>query len=596
MLGARHATITSTAGDPFARALSAASPGPGRPARRPGPPIGVMLRSAGRPLGMLEVADRRRAASSPRATRRSSPSSASSPPWRSPSRRPTRASATSRRCCSARCCRRASPTIAGLSAAVRFIAAGEGVEVGGDFYDFFRPATSRVAALIGDVCGKGPEAASVTALARHTLRAAAVYEARPSAVLALLHRALRDARDDGRFCTVAYCELRSTRRGARMTLSCGGHPLPLVRAPLRRRRAGRPARHAARAPTSTPVLTDVEVELAPGELVVLYTDGVTEVRAGREEIFGHHDLAALLGALRRRSRPTRSPSASRTRCWTAAGGRPRDDIAILVVGPGRAATPTLLAYFPALHDPRRRWMAEPESGLPGEGAAAARHQRGAAARARRAPAPEPHRAARGVGAPHHRGAAADGDDAGGDLRRGDVGLRQLRRGARDRQRRGAAGLRAQPVRAHHPARRRDGRGASASCCCCATCSRARCSRSTSATSTLLNRVLDAYEPAANRIANTVAVGFVQERERIIRQQQEAIRELSTPVLQVRERLLILPIIGVIDSAARAPAHRAAAARHPREPRQGRRHRHHRRARRSTRPSPTTSCRPSRPRG
>ena len=62
----------------------------------------------------------------------------------------------------------------------------------------------------------------------------------------------------------------------------------------------------------------------------------------------------------------------------------------------------------------------------------------------------------------------------------------------------------------------------------------------------LNRILDAYEPAANRIAITVAVGFVQERERIIREQQEAIRELSTPVLQVRERLLILPIIGVID--------------------------------------------------
>jgi len=63
----------------------------------------------------------------------------------------------------------------------------------------------------------------------------------------------------------------------------------------------------------------------------------------------------------------------------------------------------------------------------------------------------------------------------------------------------------------------------------------------------LNRILDAYEPAANRIANTVGVSFVQERERIIRQQQEAIRELSTPVLQVREQLLILPIIGVLDS-------------------------------------------------
>jgi rsbT co-antagonist protein RsbR len=65
---------------------------------------------------------------------------------------------------------------------------------------------------------------------------------------------------------------------------------------------------------------------------------------------------------------------------------------------------------------------------------------------------------------------------------------------------------------------------------------------------LLNQVLDAYEPAANRIANTVAVGFVRERGRVIRQQQEAIRELSTPVLQVRERLLILPIIGVLDTA------------------------------------------------
>src|SRR4051794_10326110 len=64
--------------------------------------------------------------------------------------------------------------------------------------------------------------------------------------------------------------------------------------------------------------------------------------------------------------------------------------------------------------------------------------------------------------------------------------------------------------------------------------------------TLLNRVLDAYEPAANRIANTVAVSFVEERERVIRQQQESIRELSTPVLPVRERLLVLPIIGALD--------------------------------------------------
>jgi rsbT co-antagonist protein RsbR len=65
---------------------------------------------------------------------------------------------------------------------------------------------------------------------------------------------------------------------------------------------------------------------------------------------------------------------------------------------------------------------------------------------------------------------------------------------------------------------------------------------------LLNRILDSYEPAANRIAVTVGVSFVEERERVINEQQEALRELSTPVLQLRERLLILPIIGVLDSA------------------------------------------------
>jgi rsbT co-antagonist protein RsbR len=65
---------------------------------------------------------------------------------------------------------------------------------------------------------------------------------------------------------------------------------------------------------------------------------------------------------------------------------------------------------------------------------------------------------------------------------------------------------------------------------------------------LLNRILDSYEPAANRIAVTVGVSFVEERERVIHEQQEAMRELSTPVLQLRERLLILPIIGVLDTA------------------------------------------------
>ena len=141
--------------------------------------------------------------------------------------------------------------------------------------------------------------------------------------------------------------------------------------------------------------------------------------------------------------------------------------------------------------------------------------------------------------------AADRDDRGGNLRRSHVRLRQLRRGARDGDLRSAPGLRAQPVRAHHPARRRDDEVVGIVLLLRDVLARSLFAKY-QADFDKLNRILDAYEPAANRIANTVAVGFVQERERIIRQQQEAIRELSTPVLQVRERLLILPIIGVID--------------------------------------------------
>src|SRR3954453_23645689 len=100
------------------------------------------------------------------------------------------------------------PPVPGLSAAVRFRPAGEGIELGGDFYDLYEAGGGAYAALIGDVQGKGPDAAAVTSLARHTLRAGARYEASPSGVLALLHKALREQRTDGRFCTVAHAHLR----------------------------------------------------------------------------------------------------------------------------------------------------------------------------------------------------------------------------------------------------------------------------------------------------------------------------------------------------------------------------------------------------
>ena len=178
------------------------------------------------------------------------------------------------------------PDVPGLSAAVRFRPAGESVELGGDFYDLYAARGGTWAALIGDVQGKGPDAAAVTALARHTLRAGAAYEESPSGVLALLHKALREQRTDGRFCTVAHAHLQIGDGRIRVDLACGGHPLPLVVHP------DGVVEPVGRLGTLLgtdiePQLYDVTVELGPGDVLVLYTDGVTEVRRRRREIFGH---------------------------------------------------------------------------------------------------------------------------------------------------------------------------------------------------------------------------------------------------------------------------------------------------------------------
>ncbi len=154
-------------------------------------------------------------------------------------------------------------------------------------------------ALIGDVQGKGPEAAAVTALARHTLRAAAAYEHRPSGVLTLLHRALREQAGDGRFCTVAYAHLQVVPRpaygsswpaaGTRCRSSC----TPTAASS----RSAGSARCSAR--TSSRCSTDVAVELEPGDVLVLYTDGVTEVRRRRRRCSATAQLSALLRDVRR---------------------------------------------------------------------------------------------------------------------------------------------------------------------------------------------------------------------------------------------------------------------------------------------------------
>ena len=136
------------------------------------------------------------------------------------------------------------PQIAGLELAASYRAAGEGNEVGGDFYDVFQQGDGSWALVVGDVCGKGPQAAAVTALARYTLRAHAVAGLRPSYQLARLNDALLRQHAPG-FVTVALARLELHERGAHVELATAGHPLPIL-ARGGGAGAGRRGRHAAR--------------------------------------------------------------------------------------------------------------------------------------------------------------------------------------------------------------------------------------------------------------------------------------------------------------------------------------------------------------
>ncbi|MDQ3990735.1 MAG: GAF domain-containing protein, partial [Actinomycetota bacterium] len=119
------------------------------------------------------------------------------------------------------------PEIPGMEVEARYRAAGESNEVGGDFYDVFEIAPDRWAMVIGDVCGKGPDAAALTGLARHTIRTAALHHDRPERVLRVLNAAILKE-DPLRFCTASYAVVGRSDGGAEVSVVCGGHPPPLV--------------------------------------------------------------------------------------------------------------------------------------------------------------------------------------------------------------------------------------------------------------------------------------------------------------------------------------------------------------------------------
>ena len=225
---------------------------------------------------------------------------------------------------------RSLPEIKGFETSSRFLAAGEAYEVGGDFYDVFRSGSGTWTAVIGDVCGKGPEAASLTALARYTVRMASSPDSAPSEILRTLHDSISSEHSDLRFCTAALARIQTPSNGraaARLTVALGGHPLPLIlREDGQVDAIGEPGTLLGALPS--PVLADTDARLAVGDALILYTDGMLDVRdrSSDDPDWLAQQVAKSAG---------RSADEIAERLAQAAvkrhGGEPRDDIAILVL-------------------------------------------------------------------------------------------------------------------------------------------------------------------------------------------------------------------------------------------------------------------------
>ena len=225
------------------------------------------------------------------------------------------------------------PEIPGVEIAARYRAAGAASEVGGDFYDVFGVGEGAWALAMGDISGKGIEAASLTALARYTVRAAAREHRKPREILLQLNEAVIDERPSSRFLTIALGRLRWRPSGLRLTVACGGHPPPLLlRAGGRVERAGRPGTLIGFLPA--PDLPEKVNELEVGDVALFFTDGLTDVR-GPTGTFGEERLVALLHQCQGLGAEDIATKLE-TAVLAFQAGEPRDDLAMLVlkvVGP-----------------------------------------------------------------------------------------------------------------------------------------------------------------------------------------------------------------------------------------------------------------------
>ncbi|MFJ1753990.1 PP2C family protein-serine/threonine phosphatase [Kitasatospora sp. NPDC088134] len=241
-------------------------------------------------------------------------------------------------------------TVPGLEAAASYLPASRpdraDIEVGGDFYDLFRTHGDNWAAVMGDVCGKGVRAAQLSAMARYTIRADATDPRSPGGLLKRLHDAMTAQHAD-RYLTCVYAAFHLTPHGAAGTLALGGHPPALIRrADGSVEQLGEPGTVLGVLPEPDVRLTDVPFALAPGDLLLLYTDGAIEARprpgtdpqqAGA--VFGAADLVrALVDTHGLGAAATVKQLAAVLDAWH--GGWSSDDTALLVLrtdpgGPAR---------------------------------------------------------------------------------------------------------------------------------------------------------------------------------------------------------------------------------------------------------------------
>ncbi len=201
-------------------------------------------------------------------------------------------------------------------------------DIGGDFYDVFALRGDTWGVVLGDVSGRGTEAAALTALARHAVRGAAMAVRRPAQVLAVLNQALVEEPELDRFCTAVFARLKPDRDGLQLTLARAGHPFPLLVRADGAVVALHPPGDLLGVRSEAELVDDI-VGLDPGDVLVLYTDGLTECRGPRGR-FGSERLRRLL-ARHAGARATEVVAALEAAIADHAGGPVGDDVAILAV-------------------------------------------------------------------------------------------------------------------------------------------------------------------------------------------------------------------------------------------------------------------------